>query len=124
MTSIQEAAERLIEDAKSEYCGTGPYAGLSKHDRINDLIACGHAYLALTDPTPLDEEWLRSVNWASVGGLHWYRNEEIDANEPIISWHSKRRELTICALDGWKIENATRGQLRQLAAGLQIILKE
>jgi hypothetical protein len=127
---VQAAAERLrrlynANDSYAEVYGveqTG--AGLQQRDE-QAVVA---AYLALHDPTPLDEAWLKAVGAKDddhPAKVHFERDDAL----PIGLWH---------VLDGWKAMLihaphaatcivrglTTRGQFRQLAAALGIDLRE
>jgi hypothetical protein len=95
---------------------------------VRDMWTLARAYLALHDPTPLDEAWLKAVGAKDddhPAKVHFERDDAL----PIGLWH---------VLDGWKAMLihaphaatcivrglTTRGQFRQLAAALGIDLRE
>lgn len=100
---------------------------LSQVYKYQNLLASLEEYQAqhpADSDTAIDTNWLTSIQWAAVG-KRWYRNDEqTDANEPIISWDSVDKCLRVADLGDWKIENATRGDLRGLARVLGHELKE
>jgi hypothetical protein len=122
---VQAAAERLrrlynANDSYAEVYGveqTG--AGLQQRDE-QAVVA---AYLALHDPTPLDETWLRAVGFVAV---------ESDMG-PRYHDHYELGKLNLWEFNDtgeWLVNGAdwmglrTRGALRMLCAALGIDLRE
>ncbi len=122
---------RVIEKHRQRAAaGLGKYGVTTERD----------AYLALTDPTPLDEEWLRSVGFKpkkyqgnevlSLRIPKMTDNQWIETTESSFShghfllcrWSPMYEDST--PPDRVEVWAKTRGQLRQLAAALQITLKE
>lgn len=119
MSDIRAAAERLR--------GGFGYAHCPDHcGECKDARLLAEAYLSehtADSETPIDEQWLRSISWGSIG-RNWYSNYNEISNQPIIRWCEVDESLTVAGLFGWTILNATRGQFRLLHRALNIPLQE
>jgi hypothetical protein len=130
MNDVQAAAERIrrFKAGKDAMADIWPEFDNTDLGRRIDYATLARAYLALHDPTPIDETWLKAVGAKDddhPAKVHFERDDAL----PIGLWH---------VLDGWKAMLihaphaatcivrglTTRGQFRQLAAALGIDLRE
>ena len=128
-----EAAERLREYAQAVLDKWELRVACSPQQELaNYAIALAAAYLAETDPTPVDEEWLRAVGFEQEHVAH-LKIKDDDGVELRIGTYDFRWWL----VDDTETEEGcadvvimahnqlrTRGEVRRLCAALGIEIKE
>lgn len=112
MSELREAIERLRTNTTSKIVDA---RGNIRFEHIEDLATVADAYLAENDPTPITEEWLRSVEKGMDIDEGVWKFENDDGIQ-VFAWN----DGTINFGDTETRMKCTRGQLLKLLAALGI----
>jgi hypothetical protein len=118
------AARRLRDAMLPNQIGFKYYAELCS-DRHDVLLA----YLALhpaDDEELIDEAWLKQIGWVAIGNTYYPPEDSLPVKYqcPLAMWVRVDGTLRLIGSEYESGNDATRGQLRRLAAALSITLKE
>jgi hypothetical protein len=129
MNDVQAAAERIrrFKAGKDAMADIWPEFDNTDLGRRIDYATLARAYLALHDPTPLDEAWLESIGGDFNVEMCAY-GFKIDSRNTLWLRANGQWWMTLDSMYGGRVcphsRKTTRGEIKQVALALGIDLRE